>query len=117
MLIFGASSLLIFVIITSNSECLHITLLLVLIFVSLTDEDDELKRYELLQMVALLLISIGTVIKAMYEDFEYFLESSYYSPSNLLIFCGFVIFFIAFFGCWGAMRESTLLVNIVSWFS
>lgn len=67
-------------------------------------------------MIALLLISIGTIIKAMYTDFEYFLESSYCSPSDLLIICGFIIFFIAFFGCWGAMRESTLLVNIYALF-
>ncbi|XP_044754416.1 leukocyte surface antigen CD53 [Coccinella septempunctata] len=67
-------------------------------------------------MIALLLISIGTIIKAMYEDFEFFLESDYCSPSDILIFCGFVIFFVAFFGCWSAMRESTLLVNIYALF-
>lgn len=67
-------------------------------------------------MIALLLISIGTIIKALYTDFEFFLETNYFSPSDLLIVSGFVIFFIAFFGCWGAMRESTLLVNLYAFF-
>ncbi|KAK9889714.1 hypothetical protein WA026_007096 [Henosepilachna vigintioctopunctata] len=63
-------------------------------------------------MVSLLLISIGSVIKALYSDYDVFLSSTYFSPSDLLIISGFTIFFVAFFGCWGAIRESTLLVNI-----
>ncbi|KAL3268764.1 hypothetical protein HHI36_007864 [Cryptolaemus montrouzieri] len=63
-------------------------------------------------MVGFLLISIGTVIKTLYIDFDDFLNSNYYSPSDLIIFAGFVIFFVAFFGCWGAMKQSTQLINM-----
>lgn len=64
-------------------------------------------------MIGFLLISIGTSIKAIYEDFDVFMENHYFSPAALLIAIGIIIFIVAFFGCFGAIRESTCMVNLV----
>ncbi|KAJ8917686.1 hypothetical protein NQ315_005133 [Exocentrus adspersus] len=63
-------------------------------------------------LVGFLLISIGTTIKAIYGDFEIFMEDHYYSASNLAIAIGVIIFFVALFGCVGAVKESVCLVNM-----
>ncbi|KAJ8985275.1 hypothetical protein NQ317_007062 [Molorchus minor] len=63
-------------------------------------------------LVGFLLISIGTTIKAIYSDFEEFMVDHYYSASNLAIAIGIIIFFVAFFGCIGAIKESVCLVNM-----
>ncbi|XP_060529656.1 CD63 antigen-like isoform X2 [Cylas formicarius] len=44
------------------------------------------------------------------------MESQYYSPSILAIVIGFIILVIALFGCVGAIKESTCLVNTYSFF-
>lgn len=62
-------------------------------------------------LVGFLLISIGTTIKAIYGDFEVFMEDHYYSASNLAVAIGVIIFFVALFGCVGAVKESVCLVN------
>lgn len=62
-------------------------------------------------MVALLLMSIGTVIKTMYDDFYIFLNDKYFSPAELMIMIGLIMFFISFFGCWGAFNKSTSLIH------
>lgn len=61
--------------------------------------------------VGILLISIGYTIKGIYQNFEQFMSSHYYNPSTLAIVIGFFIFLIALFGCIGAIKESTFLVN------
>ncbi|XP_030760389.1 CD63 antigen-like [Sitophilus oryzae] len=62
-------------------------------------------------LVGLLLISIGYTIKSIYTNFEEFMETYYYNPATLSIVIGFFIFIIAMFGCVGAIRKSTFLVN------
>lgn len=64
-------------------------------------------------MIGVLLISIGTTIRTIYSDFEIFMESHYFSPAALLVAIGVIIFFVATFGCVGAMRSSTCLINMV----
>ena len=61
-----------------------------------------------------MIISIGTTIYAVYEDFSHFLDPSYFSPATLLIVVGIFVFIIAFLGCCGALRESTCMVLVVS---
>lgn len=61
-----------------------------------------------------LLISIGTTIKAIYTTIDHFVEEHYYNASDLAIAVGFIIFFVALFGCIGAFRESVCLINTVS---
>ncbi|CAG9759513.1 unnamed protein product [Ceutorhynchus assimilis] len=67
-------------------------------------------------IVGLLLISIGYTIKSIYSNFEQFMETYYYNPSSLAIIIGIFIFVIALFGCVGAVRESTCLVNTYAFF-
>ncbi|XP_044269068.1 CD63 antigen [Tribolium madens] len=67
-------------------------------------------------MIGFLLISIGSTIKAIYGDFEQFMEVHYFSPSVLAIAIGVVIFFVALFGCVGAVKESTCLINLFGFF-
>ncbi|XP_019881817.1 CD63 antigen-like [Aethina tumida] len=62
-------------------------------------------------MIGFLLISIGTTIEAIYRDFEVFMESHFFSPAALCVAIGVIIFFVALFGCLGALKESTCLVN------
>lgn len=60
-----------------------------------------------------MIVSVGTTIYAVYEDFSHFLDSSYFSPATLLIVVGALIFIIAFCGCCGALKESTCMVLMV----
>ncbi|KAF2899056.1 hypothetical protein ILUMI_07124 [Ignelater luminosus] len=63
-------------------------------------------------MVGFLLISIGATINSVYYDFELFMESHHFRPAHLLIAIGILIFFVALFGCVGAIKESTMLINV-----
>lgn len=65
-------------------------------------------------MIGFLLMSIGATISAIYTDFGMFMEEHHFKASALLVTIGVVIFLVAFFGCVGAVRESTMLINIVS---
>lgn len=67
-------------------------------------------------LVGMLLISIGYTIKSIYRNFDQFMESHYFNPSTMAIVIGFIIFFIALFGCVGALKESTFLVNTYAFF-
>lgn len=67
-------------------------------------------------MIGFLLISIGSTIKAIYGDFEEFMEVHYFSPAILAIVIGVVIFFVALLGCAGAIKESTCLINLFGFF-
>lgn len=64
-------------------------------------------------MIGILLISIGTTIRTIYSDFEIFMESHYFSPAALMVAIGIIIFFVATFGCIGAMKGSVCLINLV----
>ncbi|XP_076750053.1 uncharacterized protein LOC143422947 [Xylocopa sonorina] len=64
------------------------------------------------QLTGIMIMSVGTTIYAVYEDFSHFLDPSYFSPATLLIVVGILIFLIAFMGCCGALRESTCMVLI-----
>jgi len=63
-------------------------------------------------MVGFLLISIGCTINAAYYDFEAFMESHHFKPAQLMVAIGVIIFFVALFGCIGAIKESTFLINM-----
>lgn len=63
-------------------------------------------------LTGVMIISVGTTIYAVYEDFSHFLDPSYFSPATLLIVVGILVFIIAFFGCCGALRESTCMVLV-----
>ncbi|XP_012229464.1 CD63 antigen [Linepithema humile] len=63
-------------------------------------------------LTGVMIISVGTTIYAIYENFSHFLDPSYFSPATLLIVVGIFIFIIAFMGCCGAIRESTCMVLV-----
>lgn len=63
-------------------------------------------------LTGIMILSVGTTIYAVYEDFSHFLDPSYFSPAKLLIVVGILVFVIAFFGCCGALRESTCMVLV-----
>jgi hypothetical protein len=67
-----------------------------------------------LQITGILISGVGTTIKAIYNNFDTLLEDRFYSPATLLIAIGCIVFLVAFFGCCGAVRESTCMVMIVS---
>ncbi|EZA58824.1 CD63 antigen [Ooceraea biroi] len=64
------------------------------------------------QLTGVMIISVGTTIYAVYENFSHFLDPSYFSPATLLIVVGILVFVIAFMGCCGALRESTCMVLV-----
>jgi hypothetical protein len=66
------------------------------------------------QITGILIIGLGTTIQAIYNHFDTFLEDRFFSPANLLIAIGCIVFVMAFFGCCGAARESTCMIMIVS---
>ncbi|KAI8435280.1 hypothetical protein MSG28_003619 [Choristoneura fumiferana] len=59
-----------------------------------------------------LIISVGTTIYAIYHDVSFFLDQHFFSPATLVIVIGVLMLFVSLFGCVGAWRESTCLVNI-----
>ncbi|XP_017893667.1 CD63 antigen-like [Ceratina calcarata] len=63
-------------------------------------------------LTGIMIISVGTTIYAVYEDFSHFLDPSYFSPATILIVVGILVFIIAFLGCCGAIRESTCMVLV-----
>lgn len=68
-------------------------------------------------MVGFLLISIGTTVVAVYSDFDGFLDEYYFSPAKLTTAIGVIILFVSLFGCVGALKESTCLINLVNKFA
>lgn len=63
-------------------------------------------------MIGFLLISIGTAITYLYNDFDFFIADHYFSPAALLIAVGIIIFFVSLFGCAGAIKGSVCMVNV-----
>lgn len=63
-------------------------------------------RRRFLQLTGLILIVTGAVIQGVYSQYLDFLGSSFFNAPVLLIVVGFVIFFITFFGCCGAIKEN-----------
>ncbi|XP_058445876.1 CD63 antigen-like [Malaya genurostris] len=60
---------------------------------------------------AILVISTGAAIQAVYSDFISFIDEKFYSPTFLFIFVGMITLVIAIFGFIGTFRESSLLIN------
>ncbi|XP_026329566.1 CD63 antigen-like [Hyposmocoma kahamanoa] len=63
-------------------------------------------------LTSALIISVGTTIYAIYYDVSMFLDDKYFSPATFIIVIGIIMLFVSLFGCIGALKESTCLVNI-----
>lgn len=66
-----------------------------------------------LQITGIILVSIGSVVLEQYNNYEHFLDNKFLSVPTLLVVIGSIIFFIAFFGCCGAIRENYCMVVTV----
>lgn len=58
----------------------------------------------------IILLSIGSIIHSVYYNYHHFLDDRFFSVPSLLIAVGSIIFFIAFFGCCGAIRENYCMI-------
>lgn len=66
-----------------------------------------------LQLSGLGILIAGIVVLNDVTDFNHFLEGRITAPPILLIIAGLCIFLIAFFGCYGALKESPKLLMAV----
>lgn len=67
-------------------------------------------------ITAILLMLVGTTIQAIFTDFSRFIDNYFYSTPALLIAVGCIMLLVSTFGCVGAMKESTMLINIYGLF-
>lgn len=61
-------------------------------------------------ITGIILLSVGLVINGVFHNYQHFLDNKFFSVPNLLIAIGAIIFFIAFFGCCGAVRENYCMI-------
>uniref|UniRef100_A0A182U406 Tetraspanin n=1 Tax=Anopheles melas TaxID=34690 RepID=A0A182U406_9DIPT len=64
-------------------------------------------------VVAAMLLSMAVAIGNLFDDFQNFIDSHFFVPPNLLIAIGIILLVIALFGCVGALKESTAMINII----
>lgn len=65
-------------------------------------------------ITALLVISVGTTLFTLYNDFETFYDMAYFSPALYLIGIGFILLIVSLFGFMGALKESTCMMTTFS---
>ncbi|XP_052867596.1 CD63 antigen [Anopheles cruzii] len=63
-------------------------------------------------VVAAMLLSMAIAIGNLFDDFKSFIDSHFFVPPNLLIAIGIILLVIALFGCVGALKECTVMINI-----
>lgn len=68
----------------------------------------------LFQLTGIVIITVGLSVKAYFHEFNTLLDEKYFFVSDLLIIIGVIIFFIAFFGCCGALKENACMTSTVS---
>lgn len=60
------------------------------------------------------MILVAWAINSIYFEYSHFLDNSYFSPVTLLFTTGVIVFLVAFFGCYGAYKESTCMIMVFS---
>lgn len=63
-------------------------------------------------LTAILIITVGTAIGTIFGDFQNFIDSHFFSPAHLLVAIGCIMLCVSIFGCFGAFKESTAMINI-----
>lgn len=66
------------------------------------------------QLLAIGLIAVGAYVQVAMKEYFGLIDGQFSSAAVLLVVVGVIIFFIASFGCFGAIRESRVLVLVVS---
>lgn len=59
------------------------------------------------------MISVGSTVKNIYNDYATFLENRFFSPSIAIIAVGCLVFVVAVFGCYGAVKLSVAAISVV----
>ncbi|KAK7586177.1 hypothetical protein V9T40_004053 [Parthenolecanium corni] len=59
-----------------------------------------------------ILISVGSTVKNIYNDYATFLENRFFSPSIAIIAVGCLVFVVAVFGCYGAVKLSVAAISV-----
>lgn len=55
---------------------------------------------------------MGSTIQSIFGDFDHFLDGHFSSPPALLLAIGIILLIVSSFGCVGAIKESTLMINL-----
>ncbi|XP_014205277.1 CD63 antigen [Copidosoma floridanum] len=61
-------------------------------------------------ITGIVLIAIGSSVTSSYSPYHHLLDGQFFSIPTLLVTIGIIIFVIAFFGCYGAMRENYCMI-------
>uniref|UniRef100_A0A6B2EGM2 Tetraspanin n=1 Tax=Phlebotomus kandelakii TaxID=1109342 RepID=A0A6B2EGM2_9DIPT len=61
-------------------------------------------------ITGIILLSIGLAVQGVFFGYEYLLADRFFAIPAFLIAIGVIIFIIAFFGCYGAIRENYCMV-------
>nr|CAD7460911.1 unnamed protein product [Timema tahoe] len=65
-------------------------------------------------LVGIALLTLGALIQATITEVTDFMAGKFSVPSIALIIVGSIVFIVAFYGCCGAIRESSCMVTTVS---
>lgn len=59
-------------------------------------------------------MAVGSTISTIFDDFSIFMDDHFFTPASLMVVISICLMIVAITGCAGAVKESTMLVNIVS---
>lgn len=65
------------------------------------------------QISGLGIIIAGSLVLAEVKEHDHFMENRILATPVVLIVAGAIVFLVAFFGCFGAIREKPALLNAV----
>jgi CD63 antigen len=60
-------------------------------------------------------MAVGTTITTIFNDFNIFVDDHFFTPASLMVIIAVCLMIVAATGCIGAFKESTMLVNVVSY--
>jgi len=63
-------------------------------------------------LTALLLMAVGSTISTIFDDFSIFMDDHFFTPASLMVVIAICLMIVAVTGCIGAIKESTMLVNV-----
>lgn len=67
----------------------------------------------LFQITGIIILSVGLSVQGVYHGYSEFLSSQFLTLPVFLITIGSIIFFVAFFACYGAMKENYCMILTV----
>lgn len=59
-------------------------------------------------------MAVGSTISTIFDDFSIFMDDHFFTPATLMVVIAVCLMCVAITGCVGAIKESTMLVNVVS---